>query len=240
MGASSSKSEVLNTIMNTASMEVLNRNTTASTGLITQNNTLTLAGDVGSTYSGISQINSSKINIAGLQSSVQNGSLQSDLSATLANTIKQQAAAIGYSANDSKVSSIVSATIATKVTNETFQSIKAQVSQGNTLNLLDNNSTYVTHLVQKNEAQLIIKLVTDINSTILSELKTQGAISTDIDQSTSSLFSTFVGLAILLVVVFGGLWLAKGTVDTAVVNITKPAPMILIGGILAVFFFMRK
>ena len=240
MGASQTKSEVLNQVMNTASIDVLNRNSNAAGGLITQSNTFTMAGEKDGNYSNISQINSAKVNVTALQSSVQSGSLQSDLAATMANTIKQNADSIGYASNDSKVSTIVSSTINSKITNESIQSIKAEVSQSNVIQLLGNNRSALAKLTQKNEAELIMKLVNDTNSSIITNLKTSGAISNDIDQFAGTSFSTFAGIAILFVLAMAGVWLFKSSFDNIVTQVTKPAPVILIGFSILMYFIFRN
>lgn len=240
MGASQTKAEVLNEVMNTASIDVLTRNSNSASGNILQSNTFTLAGDVGGKYSNIEQINTAKINVTGLMTAVQNGSLQSDLAATMSNTIKQQASAIGYASTDSKVSTIVSSTINSRITTEAMQTIQATVSQSNVIQLLGNNNSAVTALKQKNEAELILKLVSDTNSSIIASMQTSGAISNDLDQFAGTSFGMLAGMAVLFALFIVFIWLFKGSFDNIVTQGTKPAPMLLIGCVILAYMFTHK
>jgi hypothetical protein len=233
MGASKSKATVLNEVMNSASIDVLNRNSNAATGVINQSNSFALVGDTGGQYSNISQLNVSRVNVASLQTAVQSGSLQSDLSATMTNAIKQQAAALGYSANESEVKSVVSSTISSKITNESFQSIKAEVAQSNVIQLVGNSKTVLQSLVQKNEAELIMKLVSDTNSSIIAKLQTTGAISTDLSQSTAPLFSSS-GLILMAIIIIAVIAIFSGNMTTVigyVATFIKTYQTLIIGGL---------
>jgi hypothetical protein len=219
--------------MNSASIDVLNRNSNAATGVITQENILESVDVKNGNYSNISQINTAKINVAGLQTAVQNGTLQSDLSATLANAIKQQAAALGYSANDSKLQNVVSSTINSKITNESFQSIKAEVSQRNIIRKIASYNISVTSIVQKNEAELIMKLVSDTNSSIVAKLQTTGTISTDLSQSTAPLFSSS-GLILMAIIIIAVIAIFSGNMTTVVgyvATFVKTYQSLIIGGL---------
>ena len=203
MGGGQSKAEVLTQIMNKVSINVLNKNSNSSVSVIDQSNTFTLVGDKGGKYSQINQINSAKINVNSLLKAVSTGQLQSDLMAELKNTIKQEAPAIGYSTNDVKVSNVISNSVKVNITNETLQKIKNDVKQNNAMLLVGNTDSVVELYNQKNEAELIVKMISDTNSDIVSKLQTTGAISTDLSQSTASLLPDFGGTALIFIAILG-------------------------------------
>lgn len=229
MGASQTKADILNQVLNETSIEVLNKNSTASSGYINQSNDLLIAGNTGGSVSGITQANSAVINVSALQSSVASGNLQSALTAALSSKVAQEGTALGYSASDSKVTNIIQNKVKAAITNENLMTIKNEIQQSNTMKILANTNTDTTMLVQKNEAEMIVKLVATMNSDIVSELQTSGTVATDLQQSVQSLIPSFaVGIIILVLVLLGGAYFFKDQA-LGILLVAKNNPMFTLG-----------
>ncbi len=230
MGASQTKSEVLHQVLNKTSIEVMNKNSTVSSSVIDNTNEFSFIGNKNTSVSGITQINAAKINVAALQASMQSGTLISDLSAALSAAIEQEGTALGYSSSNAKVKSVVENNVKVSMTNSNLIEIRNSVKGSNIVKIMANENVDVTEVVQKNESELIAKLVSDMNSTIVSQLQTSGAVQTDLSQTTASLLSGYtVIILVVLAVLAGGVYFLKDGYTKTLENITKPAPMILIG-----------
>lgn len=207
MGGQNSKTDVLKEVLNNVSINVFNRNSSSATGYIDQSNRAEIIGNTGGNISGIEQVNSSIINVSAVSDAVSKGDLQSDLTAAITESISQEAPAIGYSANQTNVHSIVKSVIDSKITNESIQNISATVLQSNEIKILANNGTDISAYKQVNEAKLIIELISTTNSEIIAELKTSGTLVGDLTQTTQSFMDfgfalgmIFIGLSVLFMV----------------------------------------
>ncbi len=239
MGASQTKSDVLQQVLNQTSVNVMTKNSTGASGLVDSINDLTIAGNKNVSISGIAQINTAKINVTALQASVQQGILKSDLEAALASAIKQEGASLGYSASEAKVQTIVENRVNANITVENLQHIKNAVKQNNTIKILANEGVDTNSLVQKNEAELILKMISNMTSNILNDLKTTGTITADLSQTTASFMPGYFTIIIIAAVILvGGAYYFKDSYTSTLKEITKPAPMILIGSVLVFLFII--
>lgn len=232
MGGSQSKADVLKEILNKVSIDILNKNSSATIGLIDQKNTLTLVSNVDTKISGIDQINSSVINVFSIQNSVATGALQSDLTAAISETLRQEAASIGYTQSNVNINSKVSSIINSKISNESISEIRSTVEQSNDIKILVNSGADISSVVQKNEAQMIVKMINDMNSSVMASLQTSGDIKGDLTQKVNPIISNFGMALIFIVIMAAAAYYFKDMSSIVLSNITKPAPMLLIGGII--------
>ncbi len=227
MGASESKAQILTKVLNEASIEVMNKNSTSTSSAIDQSNTLAITGTKDSTISGITQTSEAKISVSSLSNSVANGKLQSDLIAELKNKLTQQGAALGYSAADTTIDNIVRNAVNAKITNEQFTQIRNKIAQKNAIIIQDTENSTINSILQSNEAKSIISLVNDMNGSIISEMQSRGIIENEAKQDIAQLFTFSGGIIILLIAVALGvaLYFFKDVYKSTMENITKPAPM---------------
>jgi hypothetical protein len=239
MGASQTKSDVLQKVLNQTTIDVMTKNSTGESGQIESTNDVTIVASKNVSLTGIKQVNAAKINVTALQASVQQGILKSDLSAALSSAVKQQGTSLGYSASDAKVKTIVENRVSANITTENLQEIRGTVSQSNVVKVLASENIDATVVVQKNEAELILKLVSNLTSDIINDLKTTGTVQTDLSQTTASLMSGYVAIIIIIgVVLIGGAYYFKDSYVSTLKQITKPAPIILIGCVLVFLFIV--
>ena len=203
MGAQQSKTDVLKEVLNEVSIDVMNRNSNAASGYINQTNELIIRGNTDTTIKGFSQVNSAVINISSITSAAATGDLQSDLTASITESISQEAPAIGYSANETSVSSIVSNAVNSNITVENLQEINATVEQSNVIKILAEQGLDATSVSQKNEANLILEMVNEMNANIIASLQTEGAIVGDLTQTTQSLFEFGGAFFIVIIMAIG-------------------------------------
>ena len=240
MGVGQSKAAILNEILNETSIEVLNENSSSSSTYINQKNDLTIAGNTGGTISGLKQINAAKINVSALLESSSSGKLQSSLEAALSNEIEQKSASIGYTSSNADVRNIVKNVINTRITNKNLISIKNEVQQSNQIQILANTNVNVKDLVQKNESDLIIKMISKMNSDIVNELQTKGAISTDLSQSTNPLFSFGMGgLFIIIGALLIGFMVFKNGVGNIGATLFSPASLGIVAGLVVIWLMIH-
>lgn len=220
MGGQNSKTDVLKQVLNEVSVNVLNRNSSSATGFIEQKNELLLTGNQGGKIKGFSQANSAQINISAISSSAASGNLQSDLTASLSEAINQEAASIGYTANKTRVRSVVKNVIDSNITVENLQNIQATVSQSNTIKILAESGFDYSDVTQKNEATAILELINTNNAEIIAALQTEGAVTGDLSQTTAPLIGfgaiVFVLLGIAALFLFGKPLLKKMSVGRMV------------------------
>ena len=203
MGAQQSKTDVLKEVLNEVSIDVMNRNSNTASGYINQTNELIISGNTDTTIKGFSQVNSAVINISSITSAAATGDLQSDLTASITESISQEAPAIGYSANETSVSSIVSNAVNSNITVENLQEINATVEQSNVIKILAEQGLDATSVSQKNEANLILEMVNEMNANIIASLQTEGAIVGDLTQTTQSLFEFGGAFFIVIIMAIG-------------------------------------
>jgi len=240
MGVGQSKATILNEVLNETSIEVLNENSSSSSTYINQKNDLTIAGNTGGTISGLKQINAAKINVSALLESSSSGKLQSSLEAALSNEIEQKSASIGYTSSNADVRNIVKNVINTRITNKNLISIKNEVQQSNQIQILANTNVNVKDLVQKNESDLIIKMISKMNSDIVNELQTKGAISTDLSQSTNPLFSFGMGgLFIIIGALLIGFMVFKNGVGNIGATLFSPASLGIVAGLVVIWLMIH-
>jgi hypothetical protein len=204
MGGQQSKTEVLKEVLNKVAIDVINKKAIATNAYINQKNQIRIVGTSGN-ISGIKQVNSAVLNVSVMSESITNAELQSDLSAAITEAISQEAPAIGYSANQTKVKSIVENEINSSIRTETLQEIHLSIDQENLLEVVQGTNLELIDLVQNNEATLIMELIDATNSNIISRLTNEAVLEGDLDQTTQSLFSfgsiigiILVGIAFLL------------------------------------------
>lgn len=241
MGASASKSDVLNQVLNKTAIDIMTKNSMSSSGYIKSSNDLTIAGNTGGSISGISQINAAAINVKALLGSSQGADMRSALTAALTAAVKQEARSIGYTADEANVKSVVENNVNVNMTSENLLTIKNEVLQDNKLQIIANTGTDVSAIIQKNEATLIAELVSNMNASIVNSLTTSGTVTADLSQTTASFIPSFGAIIIIIaLVVCGGLYFFKDSLGMTLTNVTKPAPMILIGCVLVFLFIIAK
>lgn len=229
MGGNASKQQIINEMLNQVSIEVLTRNSSNASASSDQENTVVISNVKGSTIEGVTQINTSKINVAALQKSVQEGKLQSDLVSTLTNKVMQEAPALGIAnKTEQEVKNIVKNEINAKMNTENLQSIATNVKQKNTAVITAiSDDSIVKPILQKNEAELIMTLANDANNKIATALTNTADVTTDATQKSADLFGGF-GMIILVIVAVlgGGLLFMQGTMN----KILQPKNLMIIGG----------
>jgi hypothetical protein len=247
MGANVSTQNVLNKTMNNVSLSVLNENSTNIASSSDQSNDLTIAGNTGgqtdangnpisNTITGISQVNSSKINVTALAQSVANNTLQADLVSKLSTTLQQAIPTMATNDNTSQtIKNIVSTDINQNITTKNMTNIAENIKQSNTLKILANSGVDVTQVAQNNEATAIISMINDTNNQILNDIKAQTGIDASTAQTSSSPLDfgiggsfTIIFIVIIIIIIGGGYYLSTlGWVD-----VMKPIPLAVIGTML--------
>jgi len=213
MGASQSSIKSQTEILNEVAVNVMNKNSSTSSSAIAQTNNVLLAGNVNSEFKGIEQINSASINVSSLLESSANGELQSELISTISETIQKESSAFGYSGNKAEVDSVVSNAINSNITNETLQEIKNTVEQTNEVKILVNQGVEATEIVQKNEAELIAKMINTTNTEIIAQLQSDGTIKKDISMKSQQFgfgfgsFGLIAGIFIIFIIAGGAFFL---------------------------------
>jgi hypothetical protein len=244
MGANQSSQNITTTVLNNIMLSIMTKNSTSAYAAVDQTNDLTIAGNTDKvTVNGITQVNSSKINVASLISSVQNNTLQADLIANLTNKIAQEmpVLAIGDNTNQA-IKTSVSNTINSNITVENFQKIAVLVKSSNTIKIIANAGVDVSQVVQKNESTAIMSLVDKISSEIVANIKTATTSSTDATQKSAGLLPDLgsfglIFIIIIIVVIGGGLYYFTSTGLKVGEILAKPQVIALIAAILAFFAY---
>lgn len=237
MGNNTSSQKMLNETMNTVSLQVLNENSTNITASSDQENDLTIAGNTGGKISGISQVNSSKINVAALAQSVNDNKLQADLASKLTSALEQKLPVLtSNSKTNQDVQNIVRNNINQNITTKNMMNISATVRQSNKLKILANEGVEITQIAQKNEAEMIISLINDTNNKIINDIKAKTDIDNTVAQAPGaalpdlgfgSMGMIFV-LVIIVIVLGGGYYLSTlGWTD-----MMKPVPLAVMGAMI--------
>lgn len=239
MGATESKSEALSKVLNNVSMDVMMQNSTNMSGVIDQSNKLVIGNVKDSSISGVTQTSSAKISVAALVKSATSGELQSSLSAALATAIKQQGAAIGYTANDAKVQNIVENNVNSKVSVQNLMKISTEVKQRNEIIISNADNSSIDTILQSQEAVAIQEMLSEMNNKIVAEIKTSAEISTDLDQKVDSLLGGFGSIIMILVLVVGLVLLgAKNSFGSVMETAAKHKIALMIIAIAFIVIFM--
>ena len=119
MGVAQSKADILNQVLNEASIQVMNKISNSAQSSNYQENSTILGGKTTITNSDLSQSNVSTFDVTAITASVASGNLQSELAAAITQAIAQQASPLGYAANEANVKNIVQNKINVAVTNNT-------------------------------------------------------------------------------------------------------------------------
>lgn len=242
MGQNQSSSTITNSSLNAISATVMNSNSTAASATSTSSNDLTIAGNTGGKISNINQSNAATINVSALIKAVTSNQLQADLISKISDTVTQTQPLIQFNSKMTQdVKNIVENRINTAITVENMQSISNTVANSNSMKILANTDTDISFLTQRNESTMITSLMSDTNSKIIADLKSNGLIKNDTEQSTASILGgggmTIIIILIILAAVGGGLWYVSSNGQFALTTLTQPPVLALIACVLAFFAY---
>jgi hypothetical protein len=202
MGAAQTKATSVKNVLNAMSMEVLQKHSKSTEATIDQTNKVVITDVRNSKVTGITQINSAKINVSALREAVVSGDIQSDLTNTITERMTQEASGLGYSTAESDLRTNVSNVINSKMTVENMDRIRVGVLQSNTTIIANVDASTVSNILTRNEAEMIISLVDEMNTEIVNKMSTKSKVSTTADQKATAVgFGSIMGI-ILIIVLF--------------------------------------
>ena len=233
MGASQTKADVLNQVMNEASITVINKTSNSAQASVSQSNTISLSGNTNIKNSVISNKNISNLNMSAIMSSVATGKLQSDLAAAISQAISQQASAFGYASNDTNIKTIVSNKVNQSMTNSTINQALASISQTNIITSSNDTNISGSNLSNINQTDVIVKLISDMNSDIISILSNTGDIKGDLTQKASNPLSDLIsGPGLILLVIIGAIVFGFLMFKEQVLTVWKETPPMIKTGLM--------
>jgi hypothetical protein len=236
-GWNSTETKILNQIINTAVVNTVIENHTSITNYVKQSNKIVSINNRGLVrLTGIKQVNISIINATVMIDLAQNTELMSEVIALIANEIEQEDGFLTFNnTKDVDIENVVKNAFESNFTVENLTNIKNSVEQEN-LEFNQNNTGIISakDTLQINESEKIIEVFNNISSEIIANLKTDAGITNEVSQLAASIFGSFGSIFVIIVVVIlgGGAFLLNKT-EGGLKTLTKPAPMVLIGLILA-------
>lgn len=206
MGVAQSKADILNQVLNEASIQVMNKISNSAQSSNYQENSTILGGKTTITNSDLSQSNVSTFDVTAITASVASGNLQSELAAAITQAIAQQASPLGYAANEANVKNIVQNKINVAVTNNTVSTaLTSSVQKNITQSLADSEIDIInSNLSKSNKSDAVIKLISNMNSDIIIQMTNSGVIKDDLSQKITNPISDIVNAPNLIILVIIG------------------------------------
>jgi hypothetical protein len=228
MGGANSSEQVTN-VLNEATMSVLNSFSQSAESTTVQRNTFRVANSQNVKARDVNMSNIAKINIQSIGSAVQDGSLQSKLEQKLVEKLQQESKSTLVGVNNATIHNTVRNKINSQITNENISKAISLVQQYNEAEITNSRNVDVSKLVFKNEADAVIKIFTDTNSSIAMELTSKSdqvretsqktdSFMTDMFQTVRSAFTEMgqssrvfivIGGIVVIVLAFLGAYLSK-------------------------------
>lgn len=232
MGANSSKQEVTNEALNDIMISVMTENSTSVSGSSDQTNEINLVGSNNVTIDGVSQINTSKINVEALAQSTAENKLQADLVSKIGNKVEQTYPAIAIGSDtDQSIKTSIKNIINSNITTKNFQNVAATAKQKNALNIIGSNSVTARNISQRSESELIVKIVQTTTSEILSAIKAKAEVTNEASQKQAPLLDFGAGgiIFIIVIIIIGGFFYYVKSSGLAIAEIVaKPQVIALI------------
>lgn len=196
MGDTGSKQEILNETLNNITMNVLTTFGASQNINVKQSNDIILGG--GTEMNGVKIENVANIDLAMLAGASNNARMQNELTSQLDAALKNSQDAVGKASSDAKVHNIVKNNVAVNLNSETLLKQSVNLSQENKLftegvDPKTGRRTVIKNTNVANKADIVSKLVSNVSSGILSELKADSKATGTAESTQTNPISTAVG-----------------------------------------------
>jgi len=170
MGQSDSRQEVLNETLNEVTTNVMSKFGASQTGTITQVNKI--SARKGGKVKGITMANVATMNLTLLADAKVNSDMQNELTSKLDAALKSNQDVIGSAASDAMIHNIVKNKVATNLSSDVLLAQDFKINQMNDAEAVGEDSE-ISDSVFENKADVVAKMINNVGSSILSELKAQ-------------------------------------------------------------------
>ncbi len=182
MGANKSKTEQIKSIVNNATLDVLNQISNTSKTITSQSNTFDYSGNTGMFGFGFSQSNNVVLDLQVIQQSASSGILQANLDAKIKDALEQSASSIGYSKTDASTNTKITNSIKATITAQALNDLMTEAKNSNTITVRGNTFGALADVSQTNMANLASKLTAGVTNDIVAALEARTASETTTKQ----------------------------------------------------------
>lgn len=208
----STEADIMKQSITNISLEVMNRMSSSSNLSSEQLNKLVFANLKNTTIDGVVQQNKLTANLSTVSRSALNGDLQRNIIASINEQLNQEMGNLQMgSQQKTKVNSLVENTVNTSITNENLTEIKVRAKQNNEVVFTNLDSVTATNILQGNEQDLVVQLISEMSSDIVDKIQSDSDIKGLVSQSNASFLELGLGIALIVLLIGIGLWVAKDT-----------------------------